>query len=90
MILDLTVRGGMGGKETLARLLAIDPAVQAIASSGYSDDPIVADPVSYGFAASVCKPYRKEEIGKAVARAQCKKGELKGAARERQGMKPLF
>jgi CheY-like chemotaxis protein len=67
VILDLTVKGGMGGKDALASIYKKDNTVLAIASSGYSEDPIMADPRSYGFAASVRKPYRKEEIGEAVA-----------------------
>ena len=43
VILDLTVPGGMGGQETLRELLALAPNIKAIASSGYSDDPIMAD-----------------------------------------------
>jgi two-component system, cell cycle sensor histidine kinase and response regulator CckA len=49
VILDLTVPGAMGGKETMARLLEIDPQVKAVVSSGYSDDPIMADFQKYGF-----------------------------------------
>ena len=48
VILDLTVPGGMGGTETMARLLEIDPRVKAIVSSGYSDDPIMAEFAKYG------------------------------------------
>ena len=64
MILDLTVPGGIGGKKTLARLLEIDPQVKAIVSSGYSDDPIMADFQKYGFSAVIAKPYRISELGK--------------------------
>ncbi len=60
LILDLTVKGGMGGEETLKKLREIDPAVVAIVSSGYADNPVVADYRSYGFMASLRKPY---EIG---------------------------
>ena len=64
VILDLTVPGGMGGKETMARLLEIDPQVKAIVSSGYSDDPIMADFQKYGFSGVIAKPYRISELGK--------------------------
>ncbi len=57
IILDLTVRGGMGGAETLQKLLQIDPAVKAIVSSGYSDDTAIANHLSYGFKAYLIKPY---------------------------------
>jgi PAS domain S-box-containing protein len=62
VILDLTVRGGMGGKETIQRLLAIDPDVKAIVSSGYSDDAAVADYRKYGFMACLTKPYKLEDL----------------------------
>ena len=64
VILDLTVPGGMGGKETMARLLEIDPQVKAVVSSGYSDDPIMADFQKYGFSGVIAKPYRISELGK--------------------------
>ena len=64
VILDLTVPGGMGGKETMARLLDIDPQIKAIVSSGYSDDPIMADFQKYGFSGVIAKPYRISELGK--------------------------
>jgi len=58
VILDLTVPGGMGGKEAMAKLLKIDPQVKAIASSGYSDDPVMAGFHEYGFSAIIPKPYQ--------------------------------
>ena len=57
VIFDLTVKGGMGGAETITKLLEIDPDVKAIASSGYSDDPVMETPTNFGFAASLSKPY---------------------------------
>ena len=62
VILDLTVRGGMGGKEAIAKLLETDPAVKAIVSSGYSDDPIVANYRDFGFKAVLSKPYEIEKL----------------------------
>jgi len=62
VILDLTVPGGMGGKETIKKLLEIDPDVKAIVSSGYSTDPIMTDFVKYGFKGVVVKPYRTSEL----------------------------
>ena len=64
VILDLTVPGAMGGKETMARLLEIDPQVKAIVSSGYSDGPIMADFRKYGFSGVIAKPYKISELGK--------------------------
>jgi PAS domain S-box-containing protein len=62
VILDLTIPGGMGGRETMQRLLKIDPDVKAIVSSGYSNDPVLADFKEYGFNSKVSKPYRIEKI----------------------------
>ncbi|MBI2486835.1 MAG: response regulator [Deltaproteobacteria bacterium] len=66
VIIDLTIPGGMGGKEAMERLLNIDPRVKAIVSSGYSNDPVMAEYNRYGFKGVVCKPYRIEELGKTV------------------------
>jgi CheY-like chemotaxis protein len=68
VILDLTVPGGMGGKETLKKLTALYPGIKAIASSGYSDDPVMADPKKYGFVDRITKPYLKEEMSTVLAR----------------------
>ena len=57
VILDLTVPGGIGGPETLARLRQIDPGVRAALSSGYTDHPAVTDWAGAGFAAFIAKPY---------------------------------
>jgi PAS domain S-box-containing protein len=69
VVLDLVVRGGTGGVETLARLRAVDPAVRAIVVSGYSDDEVMAEPRRYGFVAAVSKPFTAEEICDAIRRA---------------------
>ncbi len=66
VILDLTVPGGMGGKEALERLLKIDPQVKAMVSSGYFDDPIMADFQKYGFVGVIAKPYKVAELGKVL------------------------
>ncbi|MFP4423413.1 MAG: PAS domain-containing protein, partial [Desulfococcaceae bacterium] len=57
VILDLTVKMGVGGLTTLKRLKEIDPAVPAIVSSGYSNDPVLQNPWSYGFRGVIPKPY---------------------------------
>lgn len=62
VILDLTIPGGMGGKETINKLLEIDPDVKAIVSSGYANDPIMADYSSYGFKDGVAKPYSVQKM----------------------------
>jgi CheY-like chemotaxis protein len=61
-ILDLTIPGGMGGAAVVEQMDAIGSAVRAIASSGYADDPIMASPQAHGFAASLPKPYTKDEL----------------------------
>jgi CheY-like chemotaxis protein len=57
VILDVTIRGGMGGTEALKRLLELDPHVQAVVSSGYSDDDGAVGYQTLGFKASLRKPY---------------------------------
>jgi PAS domain S-box-containing protein len=66
VILDLTVPGGMGGKETMERLVRIDPDVGAIVSSGYSNDPIMANFREYGFSGVIPKPYNAAQISEAL------------------------
>jgi len=66
VILDLTVPGGMGGKETLKALLEIDSDVKAIVSSGYSNDPVMSDYSRYGFRSALKKPYRIVEMSEAL------------------------
>ena len=66
VILDLTVPGGMGGKETMQKLLEMDPGVRAIVSSGYSKDQILSDYKKFGFSGVIAKPYRVSEFSKAV------------------------
>ncbi len=67
VILDLTVRGGMGGAETITRLRQLDPAVKAIVSSGYSEDAAVAEYQAHGFAAALNKPYTFEQLKQVLA-----------------------
>jgi len=62
VILDLTIRGGMGGVDTAARLNEIDPRVKTIVSSGYSDDAGMADYLKKGFKAFLKKPYNIKEL----------------------------
>jgi len=62
VILDLTVPGGMGGKEAIKQLLDINPNIKAIVSSGYSHDPVMSNFKEYGFSDVVVKPYSLEEM----------------------------
>jgi nitrogen-specific signal transduction histidine kinase/ActR/RegA family two-component response regulator len=64
VILDLTIKGGMGGQETIKELKKLDPNVKAIVSSGYSDNPVVADYKNYGFCEVVAKPYEVVEFSR--------------------------
>jgi CheY-like chemotaxis protein len=66
VIMDLTIPGGLGGKETIKKLLAYDPAATAIVSSGYSNDPIMSNCEAYGFKGVIKKPYRIEELSDAL------------------------
>jgi CheY-like chemotaxis protein len=66
VIMDLTVPGGMGGKEAIKRLREIDPQVKAIVSSGYSNDPIMANFTEFGFSGVVAKPYSIRTLGEMV------------------------
>ena len=65
-ILDLTIPGGMGGKEAVGHLLKLDPQAKAIVSSGYSNDPVMADYQAFGFRGAISKPYRFEELCRVI------------------------
>jgi PAS domain S-box-containing protein len=62
MILDLTIPGGMGGKEVAEKIRAMDKTLPLFVSSGYAGDPIVARPQDYGFNASISKPYTMDGL----------------------------
>ena len=67
VIMDLTVPGGMGGREALQEIRLIDPDVKAVVSSGYSNDPVMADFIRHGFMAVLPKPYGAEDIADVLA-----------------------
>jgi CheY-like chemotaxis protein len=67
-ILDLTVQGGMGGKEAIQLLIAVDPHIKAIISSGFSGDPIMSEYQEHGFKAAILKPYKMEELEEVLER----------------------
>ena len=62
VILDLTVPGGMGGREAARALLELDPQVRLVVSSGYSNDDLLANHDRYGFAAALPKPYTLDQL----------------------------
>ncbi len=66
VLLDLTIPGGMGGKEAVRELLRIDPNAKVIASSGYSNDPVMADYRTHGFREVIAKPYRIDDLSEVL------------------------
>ncbi len=68
-ILDLTVKDGMGGKETMGRLLEIDPDIKGVVSSGYSEDAAMSNFKKYGFRGVIAKPYTIQKLSKVLHKA---------------------
>lgn len=66
VIMDMTIPGGMGGIETMREILTLNPDVRAIVSSGYSNDPVMAEYRRHGFAGVLVKPYRVEDLGRVL------------------------
>ncbi|HBI15578.1 MAG TPA: hypothetical protein DDY20_08715 [Desulfobulbaceae bacterium] len=66
VIMDLTVPGGMGGKDAVRKLKEMDPAARVIVSSGYYSDPVMANYSEYGFDGVAPKPYKLEDLGRVV------------------------
>jgi len=62
VILDLTIPGGMGGKEAIKSILEIEPKIKVIVSTGYSNDPVLSEFEQYGFSGFIAKPYRNKEL----------------------------
>ena len=67
-IMDLTIPGGMGGRETIKQLREIDKDMFVFVLSGYSEDPVMAHPTEYGFTDKIQKPFRKGELADLFAR----------------------
>ncbi len=70
VLLDLTVRGGMGGQRTLERLRELDPSVTAIVISGYSDSAVLANHERHGFVGRLEKPFRLTQLKSVLAGLQ--------------------
>jgi len=68
VIMDLTIPGGIGGKEAIKNLMAIDPDARVIVSSGYATDPVMADYGDYGFKGRLMKPFNMKKLIKEVTR----------------------
>ncbi|HEX3046163.1 MAG TPA: PAS domain S-box protein [Bacillota bacterium] len=73
VIMDLTIPGGMGGQEAIAHLRDFDPNIIAIVSSGYANDPIMANYERFGFCGFVSKPYKFDELNEVLHRVALKK-----------------
>jgi CheY-like chemotaxis protein len=71
VLLDLTIRGGMGGVETIKVLREMDPSVKAIICSGYSNDQVISDFRAYGFAGALTKPYLMKQLSDVLAEVGC-------------------
>jgi CheY-like chemotaxis protein len=69
VILDLTIHGGMRGRKTVKRLFEIDSEVKAVVSSGYSNDPVLANFRDYEFSSVVSKLYRIEVLPEVLHKA---------------------
>jgi signal transduction histidine kinase/CheY-like chemotaxis protein len=69
VIMDLTIPGGMGGKEAAEKLLTLDPTARVIVSSGYATDPILANFRNYGFCAVALKPYNVAALSNSIQEA---------------------
>ncbi|MGB2878150.1 MAG: ATP-binding protein, partial [Dehalococcoidales bacterium] len=78
VIIDLTVPGGMGGREAIKKLLEIDAGVKAIVSSGYATDPVMANYKEYGFTDIVTKPYSVGDVEKILRNIINEKRRVKG------------
>jgi PAS domain S-box/PAS domain S-box/PAS domain S-box/PAS domain S-box len=71
VIMDLTIPGGIGGKETIKLLKEFDPSVKGIVASGYSNDPIMANFREYGFKGVIVKPFNVEDFVRTVEGVIC-------------------
>jgi len=67
--MDLTIPGGMGGRQAAQRLLDLDPGALLIVSSGYSNDPVMAEPDRFGFRGTLMKPYTLAGLARALGAA---------------------
>lgn len=66
VIMDLTIPGGMGGKDAVRRLLEMDPDAIAFVASGYFNDPVMIDYQDYGFKGAIAKPFHQDDLAAAL------------------------
>ena len=62
VIMDLTIPGGLGGRQAAERILALFPTACLVVSSGYSNDPVMSNYREYGFSGAIAKPYNIDEV----------------------------
>ena len=67
VLMDLTMPGGMGGKEAVRRILAMHPEAKVIVSSGYSNDPVMANFREHGFCGAIVKPFQVAELSRILS-----------------------
>ncbi len=67
VIFDLTIPGGMGGREAIGEIRKLCLQTPVFVASGYSEDPVMANPKDYGFSASICKPFKRAELMKMLS-----------------------
>jgi len=68
MIFDITIPGGMGGKEAIREIRKLNLEIPVFVASGYAEDPVMANPAEYGFTASISKPFTKRSLSEMLAR----------------------
>ena len=78
VMLDLTVRHGMGGQEAMACLLTIDPKIKAIIASGFVDDPLIEYYADYGFKGALKKPFMYGDVKSIMEKILKPKGDKQG------------
>lgn len=72
VMMDLTIPGGIGGKEAIVEILRIDPQAKVIVSSGYANDPVMANYEQYGFSGVIAKPFTMDELSKRIEKVLVK------------------
>lgn len=78
VLMDLVIPGGMGGKDAVLEIRRIRPQARVIVSSGYSNDPVLANFREYGFSAAIAKPYQLKELARVVSKAMAERNEQTG------------